>query len=220
MSFTNVNQVGRQITPVKTIADRIRELRGDKGQAAFAREVGVSAGTIGNLEAGTRAGSVDTLLKIAKARNVRIEWLQDGSKPKYVTGGNVSPGPDIRGTVPLLSSVQAGDYKAALAADVEGAQRVPSIVPVNRYTFALRVKGDSMAPKFMEGTLLIVEPEMDAQPGDYVIVRNGSEEISFKQLVRDGADWFLKPLNERYPIKPLGDNEVIGVVRGVTEQFR
>lgn len=99
-------------------------------------------------------------------------------------------------------------------------ESIPTTVPVNRYTFALRVKGDSMEPRFTEGMLLIVEPELDAQHGDYVIVKNGSEETTFKQIVKDGEDWFLKPLNPRYPIKPLGSNTIVGVVRGVTEQFR
>lgn len=97
---------------------------------------------------------------------------------------------------------------------------IPTTVPVNRYTFALRVQGDSMEPRFTEGMLLIVEPELDPQHGDFVIVKNGSDETVFKQLVKDGADWYLKPLNPRYPIKSLGADTIIGVVRGVTEQFR
>ncbi|HBH39603.1 MAG TPA: hypothetical protein DDX06_14600 [Curvibacter sp.] len=97
---------------------------------------------------------------------------------------------------------------------------IPTTVPVNRYTFALRVQGDSMEPRFTEGMLLIVEPELDPQPGDYVIVKNGSEETTFKQLIKDGADWYLKPLNPRYPIRALGKDTIVGVVRGVTEQFR
>ena len=136
---------------------------------------------------------------------------------------NVSPGPDIRGSVPLLSSVQAGAFREVLdrySGDDGMMDQIPTTVPVNRYTFALRVQGDSMEPKFTEGMLLIVEPELDAQHNDYVIVKNGSEETTFKRLVRDGEDWFLKPLNDRYPIKPLGRNTIVGVVRGVTEQFR
>ena len=102
----------------------------------------------------------------------------------------------------------------------EKVEQIPTTVPVNRYTFALRVQGDSMEPKFTESMLLIVEPELDPQHNDFVIVKNGSEETTFKRLVRDGDDWLLKPLNERYPIKPLGKNTIVGVVRGVTEQFR
>ena len=94
-------------------------------------------------------------------------------------------------------------------------ERYPTIAPVRQHTFALRVIGDSMEPKFQEGTILIVEPEMDANPGDYVIVKNGNDETTFKQLIKDGADWYLKPLNERYPIKPLGASNIIGVVRAI-----
>lgn len=136
---------------------------------------------------------------------------------------NVVPGPEIRGSVPLLSSVQAGAFREVLDSGYsgeEGVTMIPTTVPVNRYTFALRVQGDSMEPRFTEGMLLIVEPELDAQHGDYVIVKNGGEETTFKQLVKDGSEWFLKPLNPRYPIKPLGDCVVIGVVRGVSEMFR
>jgi SOS-response transcriptional repressor LexA len=135
---------------------------------------------------------------------------------------NVLLGPVIRGSVPLLSNVQAGAFREVLDTHSgdDSMETVPTTVPVNRYTFAMRVQGDSMEPKFTEGMLLIVEPELDAQHGDYVIVKNGSEETTFKQLVKDGQDWFLKPLNPRYPIKPLGTNTIIGVVRGVTEQFR
>ena len=99
-------------------------------------------------------------------------------------------------------------------------EEIPTTVPVSRRTFALRVHGDSMEPDFTEGMLLIVEPELDPQHGDYVIAKNGSEETTFKQLVMDGADWYLKPLNQRYPIKPLGKSSIIGVVRATQKRFR
>ena len=67
--------------------------------------------------------------------------------------------------------------------------------------------------------ILIVEPDMDAQPNDFVIAKNG-DEATFKQLVKDGADFYLKPLNPRYPIKPLADTRIIGVVREVLRRFR
>ena len=54
---------------------------------------------------------------------------------------------------------------------------------------------------------------MQAAPGNFVVVRNGDNEATFKQLVKDGGDLYLKPLNERYPIKPLGNSQIVGVVR-------
>ena len=86
-------------------------------------------------------------------------------------------------------------------------------------SYALRVIGDSMEPEFPEGMILIVEPEMDFAPNDFVIVKNG-DEATFKQITKDGDDWYLKPLNPRYPIKPLGTAKIIGVVREATHNIK
>ena len=104
--------------------------------------------------------------------------------------------------------------------DDGGEERIPTTVQVKRHTFALRVTGDSMEPDFTEGSILIVEPEMEAQPGDFIIAKNDDEETTFKQLIRDGGDWYLKPLNQRYPLKPLGKSKIVGVVRAVERKFR
>lgn len=99
-------------------------------------------------------------------------------------------------------------------------EMISTSVPVNRYTFALRVTGDSMEPEFTEGMVLIIEPELDPLPGDFVIAKNGGDETTFKQLVKDGTEWYLKPLNPRYPIKALGDSRIIGVLRSVEKRYR
>jgi len=135
---------------------------------------------------------------------------------------NTEPGPALSGRVPLVSWVQAGDW--AHAADLlspgEAFEWIDTTVTVQAHTFALRVTGDSMEPDFPAGMILVVEPEMDAQPGDFVIVKNGDDEATFKQLVRDGADLYLKPLNPRYPIKPLGRSKIVGVVREAVRKLR
>jgi SOS-response transcriptional repressor LexA len=136
---------------------------------------------------------------------------------------NVQVGPEVRGTVPLISAVQAGNYKMHVDnfhPGDGGEERISTTVPVKRHTFALRVSGDSMEPDFHEGAILIVEPEMEWQPGDYVIAKNGDGESTFKQIIRDGGDLYLKPLNPRYPIKPLGKAVIVGVVRAVERRFR
>ncbi len=107
-----------------------------------------------------------------------------------------------------------------LLQDDQDYEMVPVTVPVNRHTFALRVQGDSMEPNFSEGMVVIVEPELDPVPGDFVIVRNGDAESTFKQLIKDGPDWMLKPMNPRYPIKELGEAQIVGVVRAAMQKFR
>ncbi len=135
---------------------------------------------------------------------------------------NVNSGPDIGGRVPLISWVQAGAFSEVcdLLQPGEAFEWIETTVHPREHTFALRVDGDSMEPDFPAGTVLIVEPELDANAGDFVIAKNNKDEATFKQLMRDGGDWYLKPLNERYQIKPLADSQVIGVVRAAERRFR
>lgn len=214
------------MTPKDKLIESLKELcKAHGGYKAVADKAGVDDQSIYQIISGVKLPSgnpkgVGPKIQAALSRSFP-RWEDLADRKKEVS--NVAPGPNIRGSVPLLSGVQAGAFKEILDSNYSGGDGVvmiPTTVPVNRYTFALRVQGDSMEPRFTEGMLLIVEPELDAQHGDYVIVKNGSNETTFKQLVKDGSDWFLKPLNPRYPIKPLGDCTIIGVVRGVSEMFR
>lgn len=77
------------------------------------------------------------------------------------------------------------------------------------------------ADSFAEGSIIIiVEPEMEALPSDYVIALNEHNQTNFKQLVSNGSDLYLRPLSTRYPIKPQGSARVIGVVREFTKRLR
>lgn len=183
----------------------------------FGQLFDVSRGTIQQWEKeGGTAPNRKRQPLVAKALGLTIAQLMSGN-------ADVIDGPNIGGFVPLLSSIQAGDFKNHvdnyLSGD-GGEEPVPTTAPVNRYTFALRVTGDSMTPEFQEGMLLIIEPELEPNPGDFVVARNGNDETTFKQLVKDGADWYLKPLNERYPLKPLGNSTIIGVLRAVEKRYR
>jgi DNA polymerase V len=81
-------------------------------------------------------------------------------------------------------------------------------------SFALMVLGDSMAPEFVEGDIIIIEPEGLATDGAYVMAWLNDEWI-FRQLVRDGAGWKLQPLNPMYPGASIPD---LSVIKGVIIQ--
>ncbi|MDY0136370.1 MAG: S24 family peptidase [Thiomicrospira sp.] len=140
-----------------------------------------------------------------------------------LTKSNVEPALNPRGgRVPIISWVQAGH--AAEAVDLyEPGHADDWIQPTchtKAHTYALRVQGDSMAPDFKQGMILIVEPEMDYCCGDFVIAKNGDDEATFKQYIRDAGKEYLKPLNPQYPIIEIGSYKIIGVVREVIRQFR
>ena len=77
-------------------------------------------------------------------------------------------------------------------------------------SFALMVLGHSMAPEFLEGEIIIIEPEGLAKDGSFVLV-NQNNEWTFRQLKRavddsstsNTAKWILHPLNPNFSDEPL-----------------
>ena len=81
-------------------------------------------------------------------------------------------------------------------------------------SFALMVLGDSMEPDFIEGDIIIIEPEGLATDGSYVMAWLADEWI-FRQLVKNDGGWKLQPLNPKYPSASIPD---LSVVKGVIIQ--
>ena len=81
-------------------------------------------------------------------------------------------------------------------------------------SFALMVMGHSMAPEFLEGEIIIIEPDGLARDGSYVLAWQ-HEEWTFRQLLQVGAHWVLHPLNPAFADEPFHD---FSAVRGVIIQ--
>ena len=191
----------------------LRELRKRKGlsQQQVADQLGIAKPNISRYETGVQLPDLEKLEPLSEILGVApSEFLT------YVERGNVSHGPDIQGTVPLLSWVQAGGWRQIVDNSHLETERVPTTYKPRRYTFALRVQGDSMEPKFPDGCLIIVEPEEDVLSGAYVVASRDGAEATFKQLVKDGSKAFLKPINPRYPLIELSDDvQICGVVKRI-----
>lgn len=181
------------------------------------KAVGKSQPTIFRIIQGKREPGLDTVTAFASYFGLSVDALMNTDlatgSVAVQTQSNVHRGPDIKGTVPVISLVQAGNWKEVIEADGD-IPRVPTTYKVREHTYALRVEGDSMEPMFPRGCLIIVEPEEDPHPGQYVIVRQSSNEATFKQLIQDGGTYMLKPLNDRYPIMQMQAGAVFcGVVK-------
>jgi len=99
-------------------------------------------------------------------------------------------------TIPIATTLPAGD-------DCSEAE-----------SFALMVLGDSMAPEFVDGDVIIIEPEGVATDGAFVLAELDGELI-FRQLVRTAAAWQLKALNPAYAAATIDD---LAPVKGIIIQ--
>ena len=80
--------------------------------------------------------------------------------------------------------------------------------------FALRVLGHSMAPEFLDGEIVIVEPGGALHDGSFVLARWGDEWL-FRQLARRGDGWALRALQPGHGEQALPD---LSAVHGVIIQ--
>lgn len=183
-------------------------------QSAVARLLGESPQTVKNWE--TRGPSKNGLIQAQRMIGCSINWLESGiGSMTQSQQSNVDQSPSIQGTVPLISWVQAGNWEQAIDTLLTGqGERISTTYKPKNHTYALRVRGDSMEPKFPDGCIIIIEPDEHPAPGQYVIIRQNGDDVTFKQLVKDGGSLFLKPLNARYPIMELKNDAIFcGVVK-------
>ncbi|CAG1010272.1 DNA polymerase V [Burkholderiales bacterium] len=80
--------------------------------------------------------------------------------------------------------------------------------------FALMVLGDSMAPEFADGEIIIVEPDGIATDGSYVVAQVEGE-WTMRQLARTEDGWELRALDPAYPATAIAG---LDAVRGVVIQ--
>lgn len=228
----------------KLLGEAIRERRKVLGltQDELAKKVGgISRPGVQKWESGTIPDS-SKWNDIEKALQVSSGWLvsmmYENATVHVATGGavaggsaivefhrtpipeasNVSPAPRSRlppRDIPVISWVQAGEWQAVSDPYQPGYadEWVETSATKSPNAFALVVSGDSMEPEFRDGDIITVDPDRQPVSGSYVVVKNGHE-ATFKQFVRDGASVFLKPLNDRYPIRDMTgiDFRVVGVV--------
>lgn len=135
---------------------------------------------------------------------------------------NVSHGFQITRRVPLISSVQAGSWTEVVdnfqPGDAEEWIDVTSRVDPS--AFALVVVGNSMEAEFREGEIVIVDPGREARSGDYVVAKINDDEATFKQLIVDGGNVYLRPLNSDYPVIVVPKDKTFMIVGRIVEKVK
>ncbi|HHQ4650977.1 TPA: LexA family protein [Aeromonas hydrophila] len=216
------------------INERIKQTRKRLGysQEILGSRVGVSRVSISQWERGENTPNGRYLNDLAAALGVTVDWLLTGEgegavtpAPEVIPGyHNVEPAVIPQGNrIPILSYVQAGNWREICeqATTFDGnVEYVTASVDIGPRGFGLWLRGNSMTPFFNEGDLVIIDPDEQPRPGDYVVAKNGSEEATFKKYRPRGIDesgqevFELVPLNDDFPTMHSDRQhiEIIGVM--------
>lgn len=218
--------------PIKENLQLLMDLAGHNPHS-LAKETGVKQPTIFRILEGESSTPRDSTIRpLAEYFGLSIEELRYADLKRTDRDGlalgqtpfksNVEPAPEQKGyrTAPVISWVQAGEWSEAV--DVhepgygDGYEAVPS--GSGPHVFWLRVIGDSMtAPSgtsIPEGHLILVDPDVEAMNGSLVVAKLvDSQEVTFKKLVIDAGQKYLKPLNPDYKTISINGNcRIVGVV--------
>lgn len=193
----------------------VSELENDKYHgSAFAAQLaaalGVSALWLAS-EKGVKhmAGNHDVSInapklgEIVKSTPVKEHTIAENKPPAY---GNVERVvPQGHREIPVISYVQAGMMAEALDPFSlgEGFETITVNFPCSEHTFALRIKGKSMLPKFEDGDVIVVDPMEQPIPGSFVVAKNTNEEATFKKYKALGVD---EHGNAVFELVPLNDD--------------
>jgi SOS-response transcriptional repressor LexA len=118
--------------------------------------------------------------------------------------------------VPVISWSNAANWKKFQQEmhDKQWNDWVSTDLTVSDKAFAIQIKGDAMAPTFVEGQYLIIEPTLEPENRDYVIVAaKNAKNASFRQLLVDGDDYYLRPVSNEFRTMQLDNsNKIIGTL--------
>lgn len=192
-------------------------------QEQLAEHLGITKGAVSHWLNARREPSIQEIAKILRYLGKKSFSVgADGSIIDETLSGDVSyigrpyaPGSKY----PVLSKVQAGSWSEAIEAyalkDVD--LWLESDAHIQGDAFWLLVDGDSMtAPAGLsipEGTYVLFDTGREAVNGSLVIAKlSDSNEATFKKLIIDGSQRYLKGLNPQWPLISINGNcKIIGV---------
>ncbi len=174
-------------------------------ESELARRTGIGQPVIHRICSGeTDNPKVATLSPIANFFAISISQLiGDEPLPTHRIPGTFNPGVQGWCQVPWLAWTQILLWPNAIN-NLESLPSVAVDLDLSQYAYAVTMHDNTMEPRFMRGTLLIMEPNLHPSNGDFVMVHVGSEAIpSFKQLLIDGVYYHLKSLNPDFKTRVL-----------------
>lgn len=148
--------------------------------------------------------TIETATKLSKALDVSISTLlkyntnllsAEWNEAMAQSDSDAIAKAFARRTIPVYGRVAAGIPIEAIE-NIIDFEEIPDAWP-GEYA-ALKVKGDSMVPRIMEGDVLIVKIQDDAESGDVVVAIVNGEDATVKKLIKQGDGIVLQPLNTAY----------------------
>lgn len=206
------------------LLDRINELCKEKGvsRRQMERDAGLGTGSTSKWKNGFRPNN-QSLQKLSAFFGVSVSYLMGESdfrteQEAIIQGWNRTIDTETLADdtkkfekgqlIPVLGTVVAGIPLEAVEEILDWEEISVKLARTGEF-FGLMIKGDSMSPRMMEGDVVIVRQQADADSGDIVIAKVNGDDACCKRLIKNRDGITLQSLNPNYEPMYFSREEIL-----------
>lgn len=184
-----------------------------KNQIDIINDLGFNKSAVSTWCNGTRLPRMDKVDALARYFHI--------NRSDLIEEHNDQPAPNPN-RIPVLGSVPAGVPIEAIEDIVDWEDIPMDWLRGGQEYFGLKVKGDSMYPKYLENDTVIVRKQDDCESGQDCVVYVNGYDATLKKVVKKPDCIILQPLNPVYDPKiyDYNDEENPVIIAGVVVEIR
>ena len=201
------------------MGDRIKSLRisHNMTQEELGKKIGVQKSAIRKYEKGEviniKRATIETLSKIFNVSPSYLMCIEDNNNRNIIKTNRI----------PVLGKIPAGIPIEMIEDVIDYEEISDEMLKGDREYFGLKVSGDSMTPKYLDGDVLIVQKADDCENGQDCIVMVNGDDGTFKRVIKNKTGIILQPLNPNYEIKFYSNDDIEKLpikILGVVKEIR
>ena len=201
------------------MGDRIKSLRisHNMTQEELGKKIGVQKSAIRKYEKGEviniKRATIETLSKIFNVSPSYLMCIEDNNNRNIIKTNRI----------PVLGKIPAGIPIEMIEDVIDYEEISDEMLKGDREYFGLKVSGDSMTPKYLDGDVLIVQKTDDCESGQDCIVMVNGDDGTFKRVIKNKDGIILQPLNPNYEIKFYSNDDIEKLpikILGVVKEIR
>lgn len=165
----------------------IKSLRLAKGlsQAELAKKCGIHQTAVSQWENNRTLPDRAALAALSEIFGASVDFLMGKAEPE-----------DAR-LIPVLGYVRAGIPVEAVE-EILDYEEITAELAVTGEFFGLKVRGDSMLPRFCPDDVVIVRRQEDVNSGEIAVVLVNGQDAAVKKIIKKDASLMLVSLNTDY----------------------
>lgn len=179
----------------------------------------LSINTLSSMQSGGYYPRLEAICKIADYLGCSVDYLLGR------TDRNFSPAsfPSSHRTVSVYGKIPAGLPMEAIE-DIIDTEDIPEEwFRGGKDFFGLKITGDSMYPKYLTGDTVIFEKADTCESGQDCAVMIGTDDATFKRVLRSLSGITLQPLNPEYAPRTYSNDEIEALpvrIIGIARELR